>query len=91
MLALSARIQDFQALVPSQHFQDIMITCLRQALLRAGESMKQNDSGNLKDTAEDPADLISRVGLEIRDELRTPPLPGTGSGAGDEWKYWINL
>ncbi|KAJ7740173.1 hypothetical protein B0H14DRAFT_2877155 [Mycena olivaceomarginata] len=81
--AFSARIQSERILVPSQRFQDIMITRLGQVLLRAGESIKQDNSGNLKDVVEDLANLVLRVGAEVPGQLRTPPPPGM--------RYWDDL
>jgi hypothetical protein len=89
--AFSSRIQSERILVPSQCFQDIMITRLGQVLLRAGESIKQDNSGNLKDVVEDLANLVLRVGAEVPGQLRTPPPPGMDSKAGEEWRYWNDL
>ncbi|KAJ7900617.1 hypothetical protein B0H14DRAFT_2556079 [Mycena olivaceomarginata] len=89
--AFSARFRFLQALIPSQRFQDIMITRLGQVLAQAGEKLKQNHSGNLKDIVEDLANLVLRVGAEVLDQLRTPPLSGMDSKAGEEWRYWDDL
>ncbi|KAJ7330882.1 hypothetical protein DFH08DRAFT_814972 [Mycena albidolilacea] len=89
--AFSARIQSERILVPSQRFQDIMITRLRQLLLQAGESIKQDNSGNLKDIVEDLANLVLRVGAEVPGQLRTPPPPGMDLKAGEDWRYWDDL
>jgi hypothetical protein len=69
----------------------MMITRLREALMRAGESMKQDNSGNLKDIVEDLANLELRVGSEVPDQLKAPPPSGMDSGADKEWRYWDNL
>ncbi|KAJ7808522.1 hypothetical protein B0H14DRAFT_3761693 [Mycena olivaceomarginata] len=82
----SARIQFEQVLVPSQCFQDIIITRLGQELAQAGQYMKQDNSRNLKNIAQELANLVLRVGLEVPDQLRIPPLPGT-----DDLEYWDDL
>jgi hypothetical protein len=71
----------------------MMITRLGEALVRAGESMKQDNSGNLKDIVEDLANVVSRVGSEVPDQLKAPPPSGTDLGADKEWRwrYWVDL
>jgi hypothetical protein len=91
MAAFSARFQVPRALIPSQCFQDMMITSLREALTRAGQSMKQGNSGNLKDIIEELANLVLRVGSEVPDQLKAPPPFGTDLGAGQEWRIWSAL
>ncbi|KAJ7330877.1 hypothetical protein DFH08DRAFT_814968 [Mycena albidolilacea] len=91
MAAFSARFQYPQALIPSQGFQDMMITCLGEALTRAGESLKQDNSRNLKDIIEELANLVSRVGSEVPDQLRTLPPLSMGSEPGNGWQYWDNI
>jgi hypothetical protein len=48
--------------------------------------MKQDNSRNLKNIVQELANLVLRVGLEVPDQLRIPPLPGT-----DDLEYWDDL